>query len=472
MVARNSNRVSLATVFAFAAVGVPLQALTSLTGIYLPRFYVGLGLGFIAVSGVMALIRVIDAVFDPLVSLVMDRTNTPLGRYRPWIIIGVPITMVATWELLTAKEGVTAGYLTLWLLVVFAGLSIVSLGQAAWGAVLATSYNERSRIFGWAAGIAVLGPVALYLMPALSDGRIVPGQAGSMPALAWLLLISIPVALLITVVFTPEKDAPTAAKPRFSPRDYWAAISNPAMLRLIAADLLLSTGPAAIGPILVYFFHDVKSFRVKDVSLLLAFNVAARLVGSPFWARVARRFNKHRTVQIACVCYGVAQMSLMALPKAQFDVTAFGMAAVGFCASAFFPLVRAMVADVTDEVRLRQGHDLTSLLFSMVTTTAKIGASMSVLVVFPVLAMVGYNGREGAVNTPGAIFGLEMCYLFTPTALVLLGGSFFFGYKLDERRHALVRAELERRDAAMAAALDDAAKLEISVDAPEGRFGR
>ncbi len=123
------------------------------------------------------------------------------------------------------------------------------------------------------------------------------------------------------------------------------------------------------------------------------------------------------------------------------------MFAVGFCASAFLLLVRAMIADVADEVRLEQKQDLTSLLFSMVTTTSKIGGSITVAIVFPVLAFVHYNGAEGAVNTPSAIFGLEMCYLFAPVILVWFGGAMFFGYKLDSRRHAEIREALANGDA-------------------------
>ncbi len=169
-----------------------------------------------------------------------------------------------------------------------------------------------------------------------------------------------------------------------------------------------------------------------------------------FWGRLAQRFGKHRTVQIACVAYSITQATLMALPRmgphyvfAQTIPTIIGMFAVGFCASAFLLLVRAMIADVADEVRLEQKQDLTSLLFSMVTTTTKIGGSITVAVVFPILALVHYNGAEGAVNTPSAIFGLEMCYLFAPVILVWFGGAMFFGYKLDSKRHAEIRAQLD-----------------------------
>jgi len=136
--------------------------------------------------------------------------------------------------------------------------------------------------------------------------------------------------------------------------------------------------------------------------------------------------------------------------------TAGGMFAVGFMVSAFVPLVRAMVADVVDEVRLVTKQDLTSLLYSMVTTTTKVGVAISVAIIFPVLKMVGYNGKEGVVNTQHAIFGLEMCYLFAPIILVFIGGGMFFGYSLDARRHAEVRAALDEREGR----LDEAASLE------------
>ena len=59
---------------------------------------------------------------------------------------------------------------------------------------------------------------------------------------------------------------------------------------------------------------------------------------------------------------------------------------------------------------------------------------------------VGYNGAEGAVNSKGAIFGLEMCYLFAPVILVWAGGAMFFGYKLDSKRHAEIRRALAEPD--------------------------
>ena len=71
---------------------------------------------------------------------------------------------------------------------------------------------------------------------------------------------------------------------------------------------------------------------------------------------------------------------------------------------------------------------------------------------FTVLGMVGYNASEGAVNTPEAIRGLELCYVFAPIILVFVGGACFIGWKLDAARHGEVRRQLDLRDALAAEA--------------------
>ncbi|MDR3512200.1 MAG: MFS transporter [Caulobacteraceae bacterium] len=450
-------RLSLHTILAFACLSIPATPLVLIMGVYMPRFYAGhMGVSLAAVGAAFTLVRLIDISFDPLVGMAMDRTRTFAGRYRPWVVAGAPILMFAIYKLFAPAAGVGMGYMVLWLVVLYLGNSMYTLGQAAWGAVLAVDYHQRSRTYGWMQAVGVAASVAFLLLPLLTHGRVQPGKHESMPLIGWLLVIAIPASLAVTLLFTPEKIAPQSARQTFALSDYLGAISRPEMRRIIAADLSLTLGPGTTGPIFLFFFHDAKGFSVAAAGTLLVFYIGAGLVGSPFWAALAKRLGKHRTVQLACVCYAVTQATLMALPRALYLPTAVGMFAVGFCASAFIPLVRAMVADVADEIRLETSKDLTSVLYSMVTTTAKIGAAISIGVIFPILALVGYQAADNVANTPHAIWGLEMCYLFAPIAFVVVGGAMFFGYRLDARRHAEVRSALERRDAM----IDEGAALE------------
>lgn len=456
----------LPTLAAFALPGMPLAAMLLVFGVYVPRFYVGLGVGFLAVAGAIATVRFIDIWLDPFIGVAMGRTRTPIGRYRPWLLLGAPIAMYGTWRLLNPPAHAGPPYLILWMLVTYAGASVLNLAVAAWSAILATGYNERSRVYGVTQGLAVVGAVALLLLPFLTHGAIVLGKAASMPQIALILITVIPISVAVCALFTPERLAPKTSHARFGIKDFAGALANPTLFRIVLADLVLTLGPGTTAPLYVYFFHDAKGFTIAEVSVLLIFYIGAGLVGAPFWGRVAQRIGKHRTVQVACVCYAICQTILMVLPRvwphhgfAAMLPTAIGMFAVGFCASAFLLLIRAMVADVVDEVRLAKGVDLTSLFFSMVTTTTKVGTVITVVIVFPVLKAVGYNGKEGAVNTPHAIFGLEMCYLFAPIILVFFGGALFFGYKLDAHRHGAIREALDARDAKTSLAAAEEALL-------------
>ncbi len=461
---RTPPKTPLPILAAFALPGMPMAAMLVVFGVYIPRFYVGLGSGFLAVAGAIATVRFIDIWLDPFIGVAMDRTRTAIGRYRPWLLVGAPIAMYGTYRLLNPPPHAGPDYLILWLLVAYAGYSILNLAVAAWSAVLGSSYNERSRVYGTTLGLAVLGSMGLLLLPVITHGAIVLGKAASMPKVGAILAIAIPVTVLICAVFTPERVAPKAAHAPFSVRDFAGALANPSLFRVVLADLALTLGPGTTAPLYVYFFHDAKGFTIAEVSILLIFYIGAGLLGAPFWGRVAQKIGKHRTVQLACVCYAICQTTLMALPRVwpghsfgDLVPTILGMFSVGFCASAFLLLIRAMVADVVDEVRLAKGVDLTGLFFSLVTTTTKIGTVITVVIVFPVLKAVGYNGKEGAINTPHAIFGLEMCYLFAPIILVFFGGALFFGYKLDAKRHGAIRAALDAQEASHEASMSAAA---------------
>ena len=80
--------------------------------------------------------------------------------------------------------------------------------------------------------------------------------------------------------------------------------------------------------------------------------------------------------------------------------------------------------------------------------TQKFGTSITISIVFPILAAVGFNAKDGAINTPHAIWGLEMCYLFAPILLALIGGCMFFVYSLTAERQGQIRAQLDALAAA------------------------
>lgn len=465
--AAGSTRLPLPVVMAFSSTALPIAAIGLVMAVYLPRFFAGqLGLSLAAVGLAFTIVRLIDLAIDPILGMAMDRTRTRFGRYRPWLLAGGPIVMVAAYMLFMAHPGITEAYLIEWLLVLYLGVSILTLAQAAWGASLATDYHDRSRVYGVIQAVGVIGAVLILLLP-LALGKRGEGANG-VHAMGWFCILLIPVTLALCTLFTPERVAPDSGKERVTLRDYWDLIRRPEMARLIFADLFMALGPGTTAALYLFFFHDARGYTGQQTGVLLVFFIGAGLVGAMFWGWLAQKIGKHRALIVSAVAYAVSQSALMIIPPATMALAIPGMFAVGFVSSAFVLIVRAMVADVADEVRLETGKERVGLLYALVTTTQKIGTAITVGISFTVLDLVGYNAAEGATNTPEAIRGLELCYVFAPIILVFFGGAAFIGWKLDAKRHAEVRRQLDERDALAAEAglLESVSGVGTATDAP------
>ncbi|MBP6877688.1 MAG: MFS transporter [Phenylobacterium sp.] len=463
-----SARLPLPVVMAFSSTALPIAAIALVMAVYLPRFFAGqLGLSLAAVGVAFTVVRLIDLAIDPLLGMAMDRTRTRFGRYRPWLLAGGPIVMLAAYMLFMAHPGITETYLIGWLLTLYLGVSILTLAQAAWGASLATDYHDRSRVYGVIQAVGVVGAVLILLLP-LALGKQGEG-AGGVHAMGWFCILLIPVTLALCTLVTPERVAPEAdSKERVTLRDYWDLVRRPEMARLIFADLFMALGPGTTAALYLFFFHDARGYTTPQTGVLLVFFIGAGLVGAVFWGWLAQKIGKHRALIVSAVAYAVTQSALMIIPPATMALAIPGMFSVGFVSSAFVLIVRAMVADVADEVRLETGQERVGLLYALVTTTQKVGTAITVGISFTVLDLVGYNAADGAINTPAAIRGLELCYVFAPIILVFFGGAAFIGWKLDAKRHAEVRRQLDERDAlaAQAGLLDTVSGVGLATEAP------
>jgi GPH family glycoside/pentoside/hexuronide:cation symporter len=447
--AKAAARIPVGTVAAFSASGLMFGTLATPLTVYLPNYYAShLGMAIGTVGAIFLLIKLLDILFDPVMGMVMDRTRTPVGRYRFWLMVSAPILMLGCYMAFMAPKGVGAAYLMTWLPVLYVGYSLVLLVPSAWGAVLARGYNERSRIFSWVQFVGVVGAVAILLLPSIVIAKMHGDQALGVHVMGWLIVLSAPVMTAIACFGTPEPLPPAGPKgSHVTLKDYFVLARRPSMLRLLACDFTLSFGPGFSAPLYLFFFQQSRLYTPTQANLLLLLYIMAGLLGAPAWGALARRFGKHRTLMGATVLYAIAQATLMIVPKADVPLMAPGMFAAGFVASAFIFLVRAMVADVSDEVRLETGKDRTSMLYAMITSTLKIGAALAVGVTYTILSRIGFNAAPHAVNTPAAIHGLELCYVFVPVVMGLMGGLVLIGYKLDKVRHTQIRTELDARDA-------------------------
>ena len=454
---------SLPRVLTFASVAMPTSALVLTVSVFITPYLTGhVGLSLAAVGLIFGAVRLLDVGIDFVLGLGMDRTRTAFGRYRPWTVLGVPILMAGVYAVLMSAPGASPFYIVGALLLMYLGMSILSLSHVAWASTLATSYNERSRVFGAMTAVGVLASVAVLLVPPIMAALNLDESGADVHIVAWMIIILAPLTVGLVVFTTPEQITPQAPGVQFRLADYWDLVRRPSMLRVLIADFCLTLGPGWMGTLYFFFFQHSRGFDRAESSLLLLVYVAAGLVGAPLMGRLAMRISKHRATILSTSIYSVTLITLMFIPQGSMIFGAIPMFVAGFMAAGFNVLTRAMTADIADEMRLEQGKERTGLLFAITTLTAKLAGALSITFTTMALAQVGFNPRDHAVNTPAAIQGLEMVYLIGPVIFVMVGGLAFVGYKLTAERHAEIRRQLEARDALY----DEAPVIETLTQTP------
>ena len=439
-------------VLSFSTVALPLGALAVAVAVYLPPYFAShLGVSLTVIGTAWAIVRLLDIGVDPVLGLVMDRTRTPIGRYRVWMMIGGPILMIAVYALFEAPAGIGSVYLIAWLLIFYLGNSILGLGHSAWAATLATEYHQRSRVFGVLAAAGVVGAVVVLMIP-IAATHVGLTSAQGVRAMGWFIFALIPIVVGLVCLRTPEFVAKRTSAENFRLQDYLGLITKPDLLRLFMAQMALTLGPGWMSALYLFFFVDARRYSPEQASILLLVYVVAGIVGAPLTARLAMRFSKHRTLMVTTTAYSLGLCLVMVTPKGSVPAAIPIMFWCGFMAAGFDLMIRAMLADVADEVRLEQGQEQLSLIYALNALANKIASAFAIGLTFPLLAWLGYKATTGAVNTPEAIFSLEMAFIVGPIIFVMLGGACVIGWKLDAGKHADIRRQLEERDALYTAA--------------------
>jgi Na+/melibiose symporter-like transporter len=428
---------------ALAGVGLPMTA-------FLPNYYASelrLSLGAVGLS--FMVVRLFDIGLDPLLGVMMDRTRTPWGRFRPWLAAGAPVMMASVALLFFARLGVGPVYLTLSLLVAYLGWSICVLAQTAWGALLSTDYHERSRVYGWWQAFNILGLLVILALPvaAAALGFATPRDGMVTMGVFLLLLFPVTTALAIVGVHEPVRDA---AAPFARLTDWLALMRLDSVRRVMIVDLVLGLGFGMQASLFLFYFKANKGFGPSLANLLLLIYFLSALVGGSIWTFLAQRIDKHRSLALSCLTFVLGLFGLYLFPAASLPWAAAAAIFAGLPYSAASLLSRSMMADAGDEERLDTGMDRTGLLYALLNSTTKVGAALAVGATFIGLDMAGFQAKAEH-NSNAALTGMTLLFLVAPAALNLVAAGVLVGYPLTMTRHAEIRAALSAQPSVIGA---------------------
>jgi Na+/melibiose symporter-like transporter len=282
--------------------------------LFVPAFYAGdLGVPLAAVGTAIALSRVLDVVTDPLIGSLSDRLRLPLGRRRPWILLGVPLFLLSLWKIFVPGEAATPTYLLLWSALLYLGFTMIDLPHKAWGAELSTDYDERSRITSWREALSTAGQVSLLAALVWLAARGIDDASAQLRGVALAVVIALPILTAVCVVAVREGKPEGFAHAARSP---WASLAlvarNPAFLRMVGCVLFFVSGVAIQGTLHRLVLADVTGDEARFSLMILLENLGT-LAGVPVWLAVSVRIGKHRALMAAALWIALWSLPLVCL---------------------------------------------------------------------------------------------------------------------------------------------------------------
>jgi len=418
---------------------------------YLLFFYTDVALIAAGAAGTLMLVaRLLDAVFDPAVGILLDRTMSRWGRARPYLLFGAPLLSLLTLlTFLTPGGGGTGALVYAYATFVLVGFAY-SLVNVPYGALMAMATRDSGmrmklagmRSFGVGIGLVLVSTLTQPLISLFGGG-----SPTSRTGFAWVIgLYAVIGMLLFWVVFaiveervplTPvvkERGSLAASLRTLGRNTQWLTVFVFSVLSF--ARLGMITGGA------VFFALHVLGNPAAIPVILLGFSLSA-VIGSLLTARVLRVLGQRRGILLGLLASVVLSVPLYFLRD---DLIAFTL--VFFVANLLggfgFVAAPALVADTVEWQEWRSGHRNEGLLFSGYSMSTKIGAALGTAVLAWGLAAIDY--RPDAV-TPGVSAGIAVLFIVLPAVVAVLQAAVIALYSLEDRLPAIKAEILQRRGA-------------------------
>jgi glycoside/pentoside/hexuronide:cation symporter, GPH family len=446
-----ADRLPAGVLLAYGLPGLPLAALGLPLFILLPAFYSGeVGVSLSVVGFVLLGARLWDVVTDPLIGIASDRTRSPLGRRRPWMLAAVPPLMLAVWMLFQPPEGAGGLYLLGWSLILYLAWTMIQLPYAALGAELATSYHERTRVTAVREAAVVAGTLLAAGLPRLlgaeapvGGGEGAGGLGEVLFVLAVILLVLLPTTTLLLSWRVAERPVPrpdTAIGFRAGAR---LLAANRPFRRLIAAYLL--NGLANGLPATLFFFFVTHRLELPaQAGELLFVYFLCGIVGVPGWLAMSRARGKHGTWIVAMLANCVIFAAVVLLGPGDYWPFLAICVLSGLCLGADLVLPAAIQADVDDVDAAETGRRRTGLYFALWGMATKAALALAA-VSLPVLEAAGFSAR--GANDETALLTLTLLYGIAPIGFKLAAIALMHRFPLGAAEHEVLRRRIEAHEA-------------------------
>lgn len=420
---------------------LPMAILFNSFNILALRYFVDyVGLAAAAAGSLIALSKIYDAVTDPLMGTLSDRTRSRFGRRRIYLLIGglmCALVLVALFSIPSGLDSDVAFALVALVVFLYAtGYTVYTIPYIAMAAEISASSHTRASMMSWRVlFIGLGGLLAGTLGPKLIAwaGGGASGHFSMAIVLGSLVLLFAVVTFLLTAR-TPigETRAEADAMPL---RDKLRTIAeNRPFLILLSLKLFQLTGVAMASATLAFFTVWILGRGYADLGSIVFWTTAGQLVGTPLWLGIMRRTGKRAAFVVAAGIFAAVSLSWLAADAAEpMWVIALRVFVKGLATAGILLVGQVLLPDTIEYDRQRTGLRREGVLSGMYTTIEKIAFAAGTAITGMYLGGTGYvPGLQPAsgAQPEAALDAILYCQSVIPAVFIMLAAACLYFYRL------------------------------------------
>ncbi|MEQ8934286.1 MAG: glycoside-pentoside-hexuronide (GPH):cation symporter [Amphiplicatus sp.] len=422
-------------------------------GYFLLFYYTDVaGLPSTAAGIAFAVGGLVDAVTDPAMGILADRTRSRWGPYRPYLLYGAVPLSVAFTLLFTLPTFAPAG----WALAAALGTHVlfrvcytcVSIPYGALGARLTFNASERTTL----AGVRMIGGALGGVVMVLTVSALRNAAPDSTAFLFASALAGIAGAALVWVTFAGAKEPPVLRADQGGGRETYsisrvfkALTDNRPFLITVAAIFLLTVANMVVVKTALYRFEHILVAPLA-AGFAITLMTAAPIAAIPMWVWIYIRIDKRPAFLCGCATV-IASLAALYLTGAQnvlFAIVAYTAVAIGF--SSFAVGFWSVLPDTIDYGHLKSGLRVESGAIGLASAIQKIAIALTALGIGVVFDAIGY--QPGEAQDPATATALHQFISLTPIVFMLGSALVFSRYPITSSRHADIVAQIRQTDGA------------------------
>ena len=428
---------------------------------YLPFFYSNVfGLTLDQVAVLLMVTRIWDAVSDPMMGVIADRTNTRWGKYRPYLLwVAIPFAVCGVLLFTTPQWSPHAKLIYAYTsyILMMTVYTAINVPYGAMLGVMTDNSSEKTSLSSYRMFFAYIGSFVVLFMWEPMVGRFGSSMTLSGSWQASMSVVAIVCIVLFVLTFILTKERVRASAPASVLHDIKSLFKNLPFWILVGAALCTNLFLTMRGSTVAYFFKDYipegSRLAFGGISVLfyagffLSIGEISNMVGVAFASQISSRIGKKSSFLYSMLALAVFSILFFFVPISPVGFIMMVLLQIMICvfAGIISPLLWSMYADVADYSEHAFNSASTGLIFSSSSMAQKFGSAFGGAMVMWILAAFGYQTAEGCVQTAEAITGLNLLMSIIPAGVALLAMIIMWFYPLTTSKMTDIEASLKEK---------------------------